>query len=90
MAHEVGGALHRLQCDIAAEPVTDDDIGNVFGNRIALDAVIEDARRFGVDSFCAVGDLAAIGPEPVPVLERLAELEDEIAKGRAELERLLG
>ena len=45
----------------------------VHGNRIALDAVIEDARSFGVDVFCAVGDLAAIGPEPVLVLEALAD-----------------
>lgn len=49
---------------------------DIHGNRIALDAVIEDARRFGVDAFCAVGDLAAIGPEPVLVLEALAELEN--------------
>ena len=48
---------------------------DIHGNRIALDAVIEDARSFGVDAFCAVGDLAAIGPEPVSVLERIAALE---------------
>ena len=49
---------------------------DIHGNRIALDAVIEDAQRFGVDAFCAVGDLAAIGPEPAAVLERLSELEN--------------
>ncbi|HET6417390.1 MAG TPA: metallophosphoesterase, partial [Polyangiales bacterium] len=51
-------------------------LSDIHGNRIALDAVIEDARCFGIDVFCAVGDLAAIGPEPVSVLEALAELEN--------------
>jgi putative phosphoesterase len=49
---------------------------DIHGNRIALDAVIKDAKCFGVDAFCAIGDLAAIGPEPVLVLEALAELEN--------------
>ena len=51
-------------------------LSDIHGNRIALDAVIEDARLHGVDTFCAVGDLAAIGPEPVAVLEALAALEN--------------
>ncbi|MCP3973450.1 MAG: metallophosphoesterase family protein [bacterium] len=51
-------------------------LSDIHGNRIALDAVIADARRFGVDTFCVVGDLAAIGPEPVSVLECLVELEN--------------
>jgi predicted phosphodiesterase len=50
-------------------------LSDIHGNRVALDAVIADAMGLGVDAFCAVGDLAAIGPEPVRVLERLAELE---------------
>jgi len=49
---------------------------DIHGNRIALDAVIADARSFGVDAFCAVGDIAAIGPEPVSVLEVLVQLEN--------------
>ena len=49
---------------------------DIHGNRFALDAVIADARSFGVDAFGAVGDLAAIGPEPVVVLERLAQLDN--------------
>ena len=28
---------------------------DIHGNKIALDAVIADARRIGVDAFCAVG-----------------------------------
>jgi putative phosphoesterase len=49
-------------------------ISDIHGNRVALDAVIADAESQGVDSFWALGDLAAIGPEPVAVLERLVEL----------------
>ncbi len=49
---------------------------DIHGNRIALDAVLADAESFGVDAYWAVGDLVAIGPEPVAVLERLAELEN--------------
>lgn len=51
-------------------------LSDIHGNRFALDAVVADARSLGVDAFGAVGDLAAIGPEPVAVLERLAELEN--------------
>jgi predicted phosphodiesterase len=51
-------------------------LSDIHGNRIALDAVIEDARRAGVDSFVVVGDLVAIGPEPIAVLEALAALEN--------------
>jgi Icc-related predicted phosphoesterase len=61
---------------------------DIHGNRIALDAVVGDARRFGVDAFCAVGDLAAIGPEPVLVLEALAELEN-IAVVRGNTDRYI-
>ena len=49
---------------------------DIHGNRVALEAVLADARRFGVDGHCAVGDLAAIGPEPVAVLEAIAALEN--------------
>lgn len=51
-------------------------LSDIHGNMQALDAVLEDAREIGVDSYLAIGDLAAIGPEPVAVLERLAALEN--------------
>ena len=37
--------------------------------------MIDDARSLGADRFVAIGDLAAIGPDPVAVLERLTSLE---------------
>lgn len=49
-------------------------LADIHGNGIALDAVLADARSAGVDGWWILGDLAAIGPEPVPVLERLAGL----------------
>jgi len=49
---------------------------DIHGNRFALETVLEDARSAGADAYWALGDLAAIGPEPVAVLERLAGLEN--------------
>jgi putative phosphoesterase len=48
-------------------------LSDVHGNAVALDAVLADARAAGAEQLWVVGDLAAIGPEPAAVLERLAE-----------------
>lgn len=48
---------------------------DIHGNPIALDAVLADIRaRGGVDAYLVLGDLAAIGYDPVSVLERLVAL----------------
>ena len=49
-------------------------VSDVHGNAVALDAVLDDAGREGVDEVWALGDLVALGPDPVGVLERLAAL----------------
>jgi len=49
-------------------------ISDVHGNRVALDAVIADGASLGVGEWWVLGDLAAIGPDPVSTLERLTEL----------------
>lgn len=49
-------------------------MSDIHGNRVALDAVLADARDVGVDAWWVLGDLVAIGPEPVATLERIAEL----------------
>ena len=49
-------------------------ISDVHGNRIALDAVVADATRQGVDSWWVLGDVVAIGPEPVETAEVVANL----------------
>jgi predicted phosphodiesterase len=50
-------------------------ISDIHGNSIALDAVLADiARLGGVDAYWVLGDLVALGPDPVGVLERLSSL----------------
>src|SRR3712207_448878 len=50
-------------------------LSDVHGNPIALDAVLADIQDCGgVDGYWILGDLAAIGYDPVTVLERLARL----------------
>lgn len=48
---------------------------DVHGNPIALDAVLDDIQaRGGADAYWVLGDLAAIGYDPVTALERLVTL----------------
>jgi predicted phosphodiesterase len=47
---------------------------DVHGNRLALDAVLADGEREGVDQWWALGDHVAVGPEPEATLERLASV----------------
>jgi putative phosphoesterase len=49
-------------------------ISDIHGNPIALDAVLTDGRAIGVDEWWVLGDLVAVGPEPVTTLERLLAL----------------
>jgi predicted phosphodiesterase len=49
-------------------------LSDVHGNRVALDAVIADSLSKGVGAWWVLGDLVAIGPDPVSTLERLTDL----------------
>jgi predicted phosphodiesterase len=49
-------------------------ISDVHGNRVALDSVLADGHQRGVDEWWVLGDLVAIGPEPVETLEVLTAL----------------
>jgi predicted phosphodiesterase len=50
-------------------------LSDVHGNPIALDAVLRDIAAQGdVDAYWALGDHAALGPDPAGALERLAAL----------------
>jgi putative phosphoesterase len=54
-------------------------LADIHGNSIALDAVLADIEaQGGVDGYWLLGDLVAIGHDPVGVLERLAELPNAI------------
>jgi predicted phosphodiesterase len=50
-------------------------LSDIHGNAIALDAVLADiTARGGVEAYWVLGDLVALGPDPVGVMERLARL----------------
>jgi predicted phosphodiesterase len=50
-------------------------ISDIHGNSLALEAVLADiAAQGGASEVWVLGDLAALGPDPVGVLKRLAEL----------------
>jgi predicted phosphodiesterase len=49
-------------------------ISDLHANELALDAVLEDARRAGADEIVCLGDVATLGPRPRAVIGRLREL----------------
>lgn len=50
-------------------------LSDIHGNVLALDAVLADIEaQGGVDEYWVLGDLVAIGPQPVLVMERLQAL----------------
>lgn len=50
-------------------------LSDIHGNPIALDAVLADIQsQGGVDEYWILGDLVAIGPQPIQVLEQLDQL----------------
>lgn len=61
-------------------------LSDIHGNLTALDAVLADIETLdGVDQYLVLGDLTALGPEPVPVLERLNQLPNiQIIRGNTE------
>jgi predicted phosphodiesterase len=51
-------------------------MSDMHGNRIAVEAVVADGQEQGVEAWWVLGDLVAIGPDPVATLELLANLPD--------------
>lgn len=52
-------------------------LSDIHGNLVALEAVLADIdQQGGVDAYWVLGDLVALGPDPVGVLERLTALPD--------------
>jgi predicted phosphodiesterase len=51
-------------------------LSDIHGNKIALDAALADIEAVGVDEFWVLGDIVALGPDPVGVLRRLATLQN--------------
>lgn len=50
-------------------------LSDIHGNEVALRAVLEDIEaQGGVDAYWVLGDLVALGPKPVEVLEQIISL----------------
>ena len=49
-------------------------VSDVHGNLLALDAVLHEIQTEGIDRLVCLGDVAAFGPQPREVLERLRGL----------------
>jgi putative phosphoesterase len=59
-------------------------IGDIHGNGVALEAVIEDLEACRVDEVVCLGDVAAGGPQPQAVIARLRELGCRGVRGNAD------
>ena len=49
-------------------------LSDIHGNSLALDAVLSDLKEEEIDGYWILGDLVALGPDPVGVLERITKL----------------
>jgi hypothetical protein len=50
-------------------------LADIHGNPLALEAVLDDIlTQGGVDEYWVLGDLAALGPDPLEALQLLAAL----------------
>lgn len=59
-------------------------IADIHGNLIALEGVLSELKREQVDHIICLGDVAALGPQPHEVLERLRELHCPVVMGNTD------
>jgi predicted phosphodiesterase len=59
-------------------------MSDIHGNAQALDAVLSELERFGIDDGIVLGDVAQGGDEPAAVLDRLADLGWPVILGNAD------
>jgi putative phosphoesterase len=59
-------------------------ISDIHGNGVALDAVLADLARRGVEQIVCLGDVAAGGPQPREVIARVRELGCRVIRGNAD------
>ncbi|MBW2264473.1 MAG: metallophosphoesterase family protein [Deltaproteobacteria bacterium] len=58
---------------------------DIHGNVLALEAVLADMKEEGVEAYVCAGDLAAFGPRPREVIQRLNDMEGlMIVRGNTE------
>jgi predicted phosphodiesterase len=63
-------------------------ISDIHGNLVSLASVLADIDRAGVDQIVFLGDVAAIGPQPCEVIERLRALDPPCIMGNHDMEVL--
>lgn len=61
-------------------------IADIHGNLAALEAVLAEIERAGVEEIVCLGDVAATGPQPREVLARVRELGCPMVMGNADAE----
>jgi putative phosphoesterase len=59
-------------------------ISDIHGNAIALEAVLKDIEKQGVDKIYVLGDICYRGPEPKRSLDLVRSLHTEVIKGNAD------
>ncbi|WP_342433157.1 metallophosphoesterase family protein [Neobacillus sp. FSL H8-0543] len=59
-------------------------ISDIHGNAVALEAVLLDIEKKGVDKVYVLGDLVFRGPEPKRSLELIRSLHTDVIKGNAD------
>jgi predicted phosphodiesterase len=63
-------------------------ISDIHGNLVSLTSVLADIDRAGVDQIVFLGDIAALGPQPCEVIERLRALNPLCITGNHDVEVL--
>jgi predicted phosphodiesterase len=59
-------------------------LSDIHGNRVALDAVLDDLATRAVTGIVCLGDVAATGPQPRAAVERLQSLSCPVVMGNAD------
>ena len=59
-------------------------LSDIHGNLTALEAVLLDLAAEGIEQMVCLGDVAAFGPQPVDVLERLQALNIPVVMGNTD------
>ena len=56
-------------------------IADIHGNRVALDAILDEVTAERVDQIICLGDIVAFGPQPAEVVARLRDLGCPVVMG---------
>ncbi len=59
-------------------------IADIHGNLVALDTVLAELARMGADERICLGDVAALGPQPGAVIDRLRTLQCPVVMGNTD------